>query len=71
MHHEQLAVVDEAIQEAGVRIKRQQAFITEFETKGYDIRAPLTLLSCMLINLRTLEHQRRDLLVRIEDVVAM
>lgn len=71
MHHEQLAVIDTAIQEAGVRIKRQQAFVSEFEAKGYDIRAPLTLLSCMLINLRTLEQQRRDLLVRMDDVAAM
>ena len=71
MRHEQLAVIDAAIRDAGIRIKRQQAFITEFEAKGYDLRAPLTLLSCMLINLRTLEQQRHNLLVRIEDVVAM
>jgi hypothetical protein len=71
MRHEQLEVVDAAIRDAGIRIKRQQAFIAEFEAKGYDLRAPLTLLSCMLINLRTLEQQRHNLLARIEDVVAM
>jgi hypothetical protein len=71
MRHEQLAVIDAAIQDAAVRIKRQQAFVADFQTRGYDLRAPLTLLSCMLINLRTLEQQRRDLLVRIEDVVAV
>jgi hypothetical protein len=68
---EQLAFIDAAIRDAGMRIKRQQAFVAEFQSKGYDLRAALTLLSCMLINLRTLEQQRRDLLVRIEDVVAM
>ena len=71
MRHEQLAVIEAAIQDAAVRIKRQQAFVADFQTRGYDLRAPLTLLSCMLINLRTLEQQRRDLLVRIEDVVAV
>jgi hypothetical protein len=71
MRHEELAVIETAIQEASVRIKRQQAFIADFQSRGYDLRAPLMLLSCMLVNLRTLEKQRRDLLVRIEDVVAV
>jgi hypothetical protein len=71
MLHEQLTAVETAIREAAVRIERQQAFIAEFETRGYDLRAPLTLLSCLLVNLRTLEQQRRDLLVHTEDVVVI
>jgi hypothetical protein len=61
MHFETLAHVDAAIRDALTRIARQRDFIEEFAARGYDMRAPLSLLSCLLVNLRRLERQRREL----------
>jgi hypothetical protein len=55
-----LTQIETAIAEALARIDRQRQMITHFQACGYDVRAPLTLLSCLLINLRTLEDKRRD-----------
>jgi len=57
-----LAQIETAIAEAAARIQRQQQMITEFHAKGYDVRAPVTLLSCMVANLRSLEDRRRSTL---------
>ena len=45
MRLERLAVVDAAIREALVRIERQRDFVEDFSARGYDMRAPLSLLS--------------------------
>lgn len=69
MHFETLAHVDAAIRDALTRIGRQRDFIEEFSEKGYDVRAPLSLLSCLLVNLHRLEQQRRDLAADADDIV--
>ncbi len=33
--------------------------IADFDARGYDVRAPLTLLASLLLNLRRLEDARR------------
>lgn len=55
-----LTQIESAIAEAVARIGRQRQMIAEFQTRGYDVRAPLTLLACLLVNLRTLEDKRRE-----------
>jgi hypothetical protein len=71
MQFETLAHVDAAIRDALARIARQRDFIEEFAAKGYDMRAPLSLLSCLLVNLRRLETQRHEMVAEIEDVVGV
>jgi hypothetical protein len=34
--------------------------IADFHARGYDVRAPLTLLASLLLNLRRLEDRRRE-----------
>ena len=55
-----LAQIESAIAEAVTRIERQRQMIADFQTQGYDVRAPLTLLACLLVNLRMLEDKRRE-----------
>lgn len=69
MHFDTVAQIDAAIREALARIARQRDFIEDFSARGYDMRAPLSLLSCLLVNLRRLEDQRRELAALIDDVV--
>ncbi len=57
---EMLAQLESAVAEAVARIERQRQIIAEFQSRGYDVRAPLTLLACLLVNLRTLEDKRRE-----------
>lgn len=71
MHLETLTHIDAAIREVLTRIARQRDFVEEFAAKGYDMRAPLSLLSSLLVNLRRLERQRRDLAAETEDVVGV
>ena len=58
-HADRLQEIETAIAEALVRIDRQRHMIVDFQTRGYDVRAPLTLLACLLHNLRRLEDKRR------------
>lgn len=51
--------IETAITEALGRIERQRQMIADFQARGYDVRAPLTLLACLLLNLRRLEDKRR------------
>ncbi len=67
-HVDKLTQIETAIAEAVARIDRQRQMIVEFQAQGYDVRAPLTLLSCLLVNLRSLEDRRRGELN--SDVVA-
>jgi hypothetical protein len=53
-----LSEIETAIAEAFERVERQRRLISEFQAKGYDVTAPTTLLSCLLVNLRTLEDRR-------------
>jgi len=69
MHLERLAQIDATIRDALQRIERQRAFVADFHERGYDMRAPLSLLSCLLVNLRRLEDERRDLAREDECVV--
>ena len=69
MHLERLAQLDAIIRDALARIERQRAFVADFHERGYDMRAPLSLLSCLLVNLRRLEDERRDLAGLLDDVV--
>ena len=71
MRLERLAVVDAAIREALVRIERQRDFVEDFSARGYDIRAPLSLLSCLLVNLRSLENRRREIAAECEEIVGI
>jgi hypothetical protein len=71
MQFDTLTHVDAAIREALTRIARQRDFIEEFAAKGYDMRAPLTLLSSLLVNLRNLERRRRALVTENDDVVGV
>jgi hypothetical protein len=57
---ETLARIETAIGEAVGRIERQRQMIADFESRGYDVRAPLTLLGSLLVNLRMLEDKRRE-----------
>ena len=57
---ERLAEIERAIAEAADRIERQRQLIGDFQSKGYNVTAPLTLLSCLLVNLRVLEDRRRQ-----------
>jgi hypothetical protein len=66
-HLDTLAHIQSAIAEAVTRIERQRQMIGEFQARSYDVRAPLTLLACLLVNLRTLEDKRREEL-RVETV---
>ena len=54
-----LAEIETAIAEAFARIERQRRLISEFHAKGYDVTAPTALLSCLVVNMRTLEERRR------------
>ena len=54
-----LQEIETAITEALGRIERQRQMIADFQARGYDVRAPLTLLACLLLNLRRLEDKRR------------
>lgn len=58
-HIDNLMQIETAIAEALVRIERQRQMIADFQVRGYDVSAPLTLLSCMILNLRKLEDRRR------------
>ena len=69
MHLETLAHIDTAIRDALARIERQRNFVEEFASRGYDMKAPLSLLSCLLVNLRSLERQRHELTADIEEIV--
>ena len=71
MNLESLAHIDAAIRDALGRIERQRNFVEDFASRGYDMRAPLSLLSCLLVNLRRLETQRRELTSDIEEVVGV
>jgi len=71
MQLETLAHIDAAIRDVLTRIARQRDFVEEFAAKGYDMRAPLSLLSSLLLNLRRLEHQRRELATEAEDIVGV
>lgn len=57
---ERLTQIEAAIAEALARIERQRQMIAYFQARGYDVRAPLTLLSSLLVNLRGLEDKHRD-----------
>jgi hypothetical protein len=57
---ESLAEIETAIAEALERIERQRRMIGDFQARGYNVRAPMTLLSCLLVNLSTLEKRRRE-----------
>lgn len=59
-HLDTLTQIEAAIAEAVARIERQRQMIGEFQARGYDVRAPLTLLACLLVNLRMLEDKRRE-----------
>ena len=50
--------IETAIAEALTGIERQRQMIADFQARGYDVRAPLTLLACLLVNLRRLEDKR-------------
>ena len=69
MHLETLAHIDATIRDALARIERQRNFVEEFASRGYDMKAPLSLLSCLLVNLRSLERQRHELTADIEEIV--
>ena len=69
MRLERLAQLDATIREALARIERQRTFVADFHERGYDMRAPLSLLSCPLVNLRRLEDERRAVARMIDDVV--
>ena len=69
MHLETLAHIDAAIRDALARIERQRSFVEDFAARGYDMKAPLSLLSCLLVNLRRLERQRHELTADIEEIV--
>jgi hypothetical protein len=69
MQFETLAEIDAAIRDACARIGRQRDFIEEITAKGYDVRPPLSLLACLLANLRRLEQQRRELAAEMDDIV--
>jgi hypothetical protein len=57
---DKLGTIETAIAEAVDGINRQQQMIADFQEKGYNVTAPLTLLSCLLVNLRKLEDRRRE-----------
>jgi hypothetical protein len=69
MQVDTLPHIDAAIREVLTRIARQRDFIEEFAAKGYDMRAPLTLLCSLLVNLRNLERRRQALVAESNDVV--
>ena len=69
MHLETLAHIDATIRDALARIERQRNFVEDFASRGYDMKAPLSLLSCLLVNLRHLEGQRHELTADIEEIV--
>jgi hypothetical protein len=71
MHLETLAHIDAAIRDALARIERQRSFVEDFAARGYDMRAPLSLLSCLLVNLRRLERQRNAVTSEIEEIVGV
>ena len=60
VHLDTLTRIESAIAEAVTRIEHQRQMIADFQSQGYDMRPPLTLLSCLLVNLRTLEDKRRE-----------
>ena len=60
VHLDTLTRIESAIAEAVARIERQRQMIAAFQSQGYDVHAPLTLLACLLVNLRTLEDKRRE-----------
>ena len=68
---ETLARIDAAIRDALARIERQRDFVQDFSERGYDMRAPLSLLSCLLVNLRQLERQRHELTTEVEEIVSI
>ena len=63
--------LDAAIQEAKARIDEQRRLISEFAAKGYDTSAPLTLLSCLHVNLSKRQQRRRELTRTIDDVIVV
>ena len=69
MHLETLAHIDATIRDSLARIERQRNFVEEFASRGYDMKAPLSLLSCLLVNLRHLERQRYELTADVEEIV--
>src|SRR6185312_996110 len=69
MHLETLAHIDATLRDALARIERQRNFVEEFASRGYDMKAPLSLLSCLLVNLRHLERQRYELTADVEEIV--
>ena len=71
MSLEALAHIDAAIRDALARIDRQRSFVEDFAARGYDVRAPLSLLSCLLVNLRRLERRRHEITADIEEVVSV
>jgi hypothetical protein len=68
---ETLVRIDAAIRDALARIERQRDFVQDFSERGYDMRAPLSLLSCLLVNLRQLERQRHELTAEVEEIVSV
>ena len=71
MHLETLAHIDAAIRDALARIERQRNFVEDFAARGYDMKAPLSLLSCLLVNLRRLERQRYEITTSVEEIVGV
>ena len=63
--------IDAAIRHAKARIDEQRRLIAEFAAKGYDTSAPLTLLSCLHVNLSKLQQRRRELTRTIDDVIVV
>jgi hypothetical protein len=66
-----LSDLDGTIRDAMMRIDEQRRLIAEFQARGYDTTAPLTLLSCLLVNLRRLEDQRRKRTAKLDDIVVL
>ena len=71
MNLELLTEVDAAIRDALSGIERQRAVVEEFSARGRDVRHALSLLSSLLMNLKRLERQRRELAAEVQGVVAI
>lgn len=71
MNLELIGRIDVAIRDALSGIERQREFIEQFSSRGYDMGPALSLLSSLLLNLKRLERQRRDLVAAVQDVVTI
>jgi hypothetical protein len=70
MAAEPTADFDAAIKDAVARIQRQREFVETFSARGYDMKAAITLLSCLITNQRRLERRRREVICQMDIVVA-